>query len=124
MPNFSSIFFPSSASLTVFIKASLEVCKILDLMPLNALFTNIRENAVVATMQLLNNLKIQVTATTIAETLQEHLDYPSLLSISDALNQWGINNMCLRVDPEKLNELPVPFIAHLAKKRWVVRCCN
>lgn len=72
-----------------------------------------RENPVTATLQLLHRLQLPVTATTAAQTLQEHPDYPSFLSISDALNQWKIDNICLRPGPEQLLQLPVPFIAHV-----------
>ncbi len=74
---------------------------------------SIEENTISATIQLLKDLKVSVTRTTVTETLQEHPDYPSLLSISDSLHRWKINNISLQLEPEKLNDLPVPFIAHL-----------
>lgn len=46
------------------------------------------------------------------EQLQSHPDYPSLLSITDTLDELGITNMSLVVDKKKLDELPVPFLAH------------
>ena len=75
------------------------------------LMTEDKDTLVSATVQFLREYKIPVTATTVAETIKEHPDYPSLLSISDALQKWKVRNTCLRVDPDRLQELPVPFIA-------------
>lgn len=63
--------------------------------------------------QLLHHLKINVAISTIKATLENHPDYPSLLTISDSLKQWKVDNCLLKVDKEKLHQLPVPFIAHL-----------
>ncbi len=82
-------------------------------MPVSFRFSGIRENPVAATVQLLSRLKVQVTETTITKVLNEHPDYPSLLSISDGLRQWQIDNICLKLEPDRLDELPLPFIAHL-----------
>ena len=84
-------------------------------MPISFSFGDIRENPVAITIQLLRNLKIPVTETTITEVLKEHPDHPSLLSISDSLRLWKVNNVCLQLEPNDLNELSVPFIAHLKK---------
>ncbi len=61
---------------------------------------------------LLQKLQVQVTGTTINNALLNHPDYPSLLSITDVLKQWNIANTAIKVDKEKLHEIPVPFIAH------------
>lgn len=82
-------------------------------MPISFSFGSIREDSVAITIQLLRNLEIQVTENTVTEVLKGHPDYPSLLSISDSLKQWNIDNVCMQIGPDGLNELSAPFIAHL-----------
>ena len=72
-------------------------------------------NVLEATIQLLKSLKIPVTNTTAIEQVESHPDYPSLYSISDSLTKWKVENAAFHVDAEKLDELPVPFIAHTRK---------
>jgi uncharacterized membrane protein len=69
-------------------------------------------NATQVTINLLKALNVRVTSTTITEVLEQHPDYPSLLSITDCLKKWEIDNIALNVAPEKLHEIPTPFIAH------------
>lgn len=78
------------------------------------LFANI-DNVCAVTIILLKHLKVNVTNTTIIETIQNHPNYPSLLSISDALKQWKINNAVAQIAPEQLQELPIPFITQIKK---------
>ena len=66
---------------------------------------------------LLKQLCVKVTRTSIAEALQNHPDYPSLLSISDVLKQWKVNSTAIKADKNKLGELPLPFVAHLNGKQ-------
>ncbi len=61
---------------------------------------------------LLQQLRVQVTHSSINNALLNHPDYPSLLSITDVLRQWNIASTAIRVDGEKLHEIPVPFIAY------------
>lgn len=44
-----------------------------------------------------------------------HPDYPSLLSINEVLENFGIVNNSYVVPTEDLHEVPVPFIAHTKK---------
>ncbi|HEY6976521.1 MAG TPA: hypothetical protein VH396_09525 [Chitinophagaceae bacterium] len=62
-----------------------------------SLLTERYEHPVTATIALLQQLKVNATNTTVNETLQNHPDYPSLLSISDALKQWHIENVAFKV---------------------------
>jgi uncharacterized membrane protein len=78
---------------------------------MSALF-NQYEQPVNVTIQLLKQLKVKVTDNTVNETVLNHPDYPSILSISDALNSWHVENAAIRIEPEKLQELPLPFIAY------------
>ena len=67
-------------------------------------------------IQLLQQLQVKVTASTIDSTLKNHPDYSSILSISDALKQWKVDSYTIKADKEKLHELPTPFIAHVYKQ--------
>ncbi|MBB6110878.1 Uncharacterized membrane protein [Mucilaginibacter lappiensis] len=74
-----------------------------------------KTNGPKAAKLLLDILNVKVTETTLTQEIEEHPDYPSLLSISDVLNNHGVENMGIRVDPEKFDELPCPFITQI---RW------
>lgn len=63
----------------------------------------------------LNQLKIAVSFNYLKKELRSHPDYPSLSSITDTLDQLGIENAALVVDTERMNELPLPFLAHTNK---------
>lgn len=78
------------------------------------------ERPVRVTIQLLNLLKVPVTAGTVNEFILSHPDHPSLLCISDALHQWRVSNAALRVEKQKLQELPAPFIAHAAGEFMII----
>ncbi len=70
-------------------------------------------NATQVTGQLLHQLHVPVTATTIANSLESHPDFPSLYSISDALKKWKVSSTAFQVEGDHLAELPAPFISHL-----------
>jgi uncharacterized membrane protein len=72
-------------------------------------------NATMVALQLLKKLNVSVTYTSAINSIEYHPDFPSLLSISDSLSRWKVDNLALKVSPDKLHELPVPFVAHLKK---------
>ncbi|AFK05506.1 peptidase C39 bacteriocin processing (plasmid) [Emticicia oligotrophica DSM 17448] len=76
-------------------------------------FTSQKDNAVAATYQYLKAIGAKVTEETVEETLKNHPDYPSLLATSDALNEWKIENVTVRIKPEQLSELQTPFLTYL-----------
>lgn len=78
----------------------------------NLLEKKAHSNASSVTVQLLKQLNVPVTSSTIIDTVEQHPDYPSLYSISDSLQKWKVENLALKVEPEKLEEIPTPFIAH------------
>ncbi len=75
-----------------------------------------------ATQNLLHQLKVKVCKSTIHETLQNHPDYPSILSMSDALKKWKVDNIVIMADKENLNKLPTPYIAHLRSNGGSFSC--
>lgn len=79
-------------------------------------------NATETLYALLNKLGAKVTRATVQQTLLQHPDFPSLLSLSDGLTDWQVENTGLQLNTaEQLRELPLPFIAHLRKNNgWYV----
>ena len=59
----------------------------------------------------LKQLKVKVNSKTVNDTLQNHPDWPTLLCVSDSLGKWNIPNGAGKIEPEKIAELPTPFIA-------------
>lgn len=78
----------------------------------NLLEKKVQSNVSSVTLRFLKKLNIPVTATTIVDTLEQHPDYPSLYSISESLKKWNVENMALKVDSKKIEEIPIPFIAY------------
>ncbi len=74
-------------------------------------------NAQATVDALLRRLRVPVTSQTIRQTLQQHPDFPSLLSISDALDEWQVDNAAIQLGHvEQLRELPTPFVVHSTKE--------
>lgn len=72
-----------------------------------------RENLIGVAWAYLRNLRPHLTLTTLRDALEQHPDYPSLLSLGDTLDRYHIENAALRIDAEQLALLQVPYIAHL-----------
>ena len=74
-------------------------------------------NAQATVGALLRQLRVSVTSQTIRQTLWQHPDFPSLLSISDALDDWQVDNAAIQLGHvEQLRELPTPFVVHSTKE--------
>ncbi|RFM34941.1 vitamin K epoxide reductase family protein [Chitinophaga silvisoli] len=58
-------------------------------------------------------LQVPVTDRTLKHSLEVHPDYPSLLAISDVLNDYSINNISVKVNAGQIPQLPVPLIAQI-----------
>src|SRR5437879_5294000 len=71
------------------------------------------EPDVKATIVFLKLMGVKVNGTTVNETLQAHPSWPSLLSVSDALHEWNIPNAAGKIRPDSIDDLPVPFMAHI-----------
>ena len=61
----------------------------------------------------LKQLKIYVSESYLNRQLLSHPDYPSLLSITDTLNELNIENTAIEIGKDHLHEVPVPFLTHL-----------
>jgi len=80
------------------------------------LFLTNKEDLIESTKKFLSLLNVKVTNATLEKDLQNHPDYPSLLSISDVLTGYGVGNVSLKITPDKLDELPTPFIIPIKGK--------
>lgn len=69
-----------------------------------------RSNPVEAAGLLTDALRVKITKTALAREIEEHPDYPALLSISDVLRHYGIDNLAIKLAPERLDQAPTPFI--------------
>lgn len=70
-------------------------------------------NAIEVPRLLLKELGIKISNQTLANKLEDHPDFPSLMAVSDCLNEWHIPNAAYRIAKEEYNaqELQFPFIA-------------
>lgn len=68
------------------------------------------ENTVYDLLKLLN---VKFTERGIRELLKNHPNNPSLLSISDTLSRLRVENVSIKTTPDKLREIPTPFITVL-----------
>ncbi len=80
-----------------------------------SLFISNKVNIESVVDKLLRKLQVKVSHTTIVQNLQDHPEYPSLLSISDSLNEWGVTNQAYKIDLAEFDpeDLYFPFIAHI-----------
>ena len=65
-----------------------------------------------AVFRLLKLLNVNVSKVTVNETLQNHPDWPALLCLSDGLTQWNVPNGAGKIDPNDIDQLPLPFLAY------------
>lgn len=70
-----------------------------------------------ATWKLIKSLKLRISYTAVKEKLEQHPDYPSLLSIADCLDVFNVNTLGLKFGYEKLSTLPTPFVSIHENKR-------
>jgi uncharacterized membrane protein len=78
------------------------------------------DNALLSVFQLINTLNIRITITSLKEKLTSHPNYPSLLSISDTLNDFQIVNEALNIKDIMMHEVTFPVIVHLKNNTFVV----
>ncbi len=73
-----------------------------------------------ALIHLCKYMKLKITSGSLKKKLLEHPNYPSLASVGDVLNEFGVMNTCIKVPLEKIKSLPVPFIAHMGGDKSAV----
>ncbi|HEY0244570.1 MAG TPA: vitamin K epoxide reductase family protein, partial [Mucilaginibacter sp.] len=71
------------------------------------------DNTIITVIQLIRELSLPITNTTLTTELELHPNFPSLLAISDVLSQYNIANYPFsNITFEQLKTIPCPFIAH------------
>jgi len=73
-------------------------------------------NAEIVIAHLLKRLDVKVSDSSIKRELSRHPDFPSLLSLSDVLFEWNVNNAAYQIPVENLPELKCPFIASMTSE--------
>ncbi|MGA0560033.1 vitamin K epoxide reductase family protein [Larkinella sp. VNQ87] len=76
-------------------------------------FNPAEKNAFDALEQLLRMGKVRVTSTTLRTALSQHPDFPSLVALSDVLNEVNVPNLATRITADRLPDIPLPALAHL-----------
>ena len=71
------------------------------------------DNCVYTTKKLFDLLKIKFTSKYLKDNILSHPDHPSLLSISDTLEKYNIETMAVKIEVDKLKELPLPCIVQV-----------
>jgi len=65
------------------------------------------------TLAICQELGVLFTRTGIKKEIEEHPNYPSLLSISDILNSYGIQNVSIKINKDKFSTLSFPVIVQI-----------
>lgn len=73
-------------------------------------------NPIQVTIDLLQQLRLRVTNTSIKQLLEKHPAYPSLLAIHDAVTHFNISAAAIDADRNRIQEFPLPFMAYLTTK--------
>lgn len=74
---------------------------------------NANSNIANVAFNYLQKLNIQVTKTSLKNSLQTNPYYPSLYSLSNVFERFNIDNEAYEIDKEKFDELQPAFIAYL-----------
>lgn len=67
--------------------------------------------------KLMKLMDIKLSATTLQDEIEAHPNYPSILSISDVLSKYNIENITASFKPDQLRNIPSPYITQLKGKR-------
>lgn len=81
---------------------------------INLLFP--RPNIIETTWLFVKSLNVKISYTTLKNEIEEHPFYPSLLSISEVLSNFGIQNITAKFEIHKIPDLPTPFLIQIKNK--------
>lgn len=76
-----------------------------------------QSNTTAVVVMLLNSIHVKKNVRSIASYLDDHPDYPALLSITDCLTEWNVDNQVYYISKEDYDPkaLLFPFIAHFGE---------
>ena len=71
----------------------------------------------------LKSYNVFITNSTIEKDILTHPDYPSIKSLSDALDRWKIKHVVMKLSLEKLHVLDVPVLSQFKKEEsiWITK---
>jgi len=78
-----------------------------------------KDNAPEAAFLLTGLLGAKISRSSLERDIKRHPNYPTFLSISDVLNNYGVENLTARFDKEALPQIPTPFIIQVNGKKQV-----
>jgi uncharacterized membrane protein len=78
-----------------------------------------KSNCFLAAKQLLAILNVKISDTTLKKEIEEHPDYPSLLSISDVLNTYHVENLSVKFQHDQFVNIPTPFITPIKDSKII-----
>ncbi len=74
------------------------------------------DNYISSTKKILQTLQLKHTNTYIKDNILSHPDYPSLLSVSDTLEKYNIDTLAIKINAERLEEAPLPYIVQVEER--------
>ncbi|HPM01709.1 MAG TPA: vitamin K epoxide reductase family protein [Candidatus Cloacimonadota bacterium] len=80
--------------------------------------SDLSENIPSVTYRLVRYFGIKITHDSVREFIKSDPDFPSLKSICNLFDNYGIINYALRIDEKDLIEIDRPFLAHINDKGW------
>ena len=80
--------------------------------------SDLSENIPSVTYRLVRFFGIKITHDSVREFIKSDPDFPSLKSICNLFDNYGIINYALRIDEKDLIEIDRPFLAHINNKGW------
>jgi len=75
-----------------------------------------QKNALHGLDMLLRLGKVRVTRATLQEKLGQHPDFPSLISLSETLDELKVDNLAAHLTIDQLPEIPLPALAYLSSE--------
>ncbi|TXE06433.1 vitamin K epoxide reductase family protein [Algoriphagus aquimarinus] len=72
------------------------------------------DNCFVICKRLLETLKVPYTGKYLKEKIFTHPQYPSLLGISDTLDEYGVESMAVKLGSDRLDDFPLPGIVQVS----------
>ncbi|WP_312340692.1 vitamin K epoxide reductase family protein [Sphingobacterium sp.] len=89
----------------------------------NLINTNVYQNNLTLVCQyILNHYRIKNTFSGVSTLIDEHTEYPSLLSIIDTLSEYGIESAAIRKGDYNYNDFELPFICSIQQPYWPQAC--
>lgn len=72
------------------------------------------DNCLVICKRVLESLSVPYTKKFLKEKIFTHPQYPSLLGISDTLEEYGVGSMSVKLGSDRLDDFPLPGIVQVS----------